>query len=183
MSVEQVADPLRGPAAPSPLRSEDMAQLGPAPRALEARMVAYAHRMVHTLAPVLLMLAIFFGLGDVIGFAVAGWHPPVLAVVFTLLTVHSFRARGRMRARVLDTVRHGAFFRVPVSEMRVVERRGRSGRVLRVTYHVTFELPHGAVTLVTRDPCVSILQVGLREEVLWSERCPEVVVPTYLLAT
>jgi hypothetical protein len=183
MSVEQVASQLWGTASPSPLRGEDMAQLGPAPRALEERMAAYARRAVHTLAPVWLMLAIFFGLGDAIGFAVAGWHPPVLAVVFTLLTVHSFRARGRMRARVLDTLRHGAFFRVPVSAMRAVERRGRYGRVLYVTYHVTFDLPHGAVTLVTRDAGVSILQVGLREEVLWSERCPEVVVPTYLLAT
>jgi hypothetical protein len=184
MSANDVAAQLWGTVQPRPgVVKEDVAQLGSAPRAIEERMVAYTKRAVVGWFAVWVMLAILFGLGDVMLLGVGIRHIPTLSLLFTGLAIWSFRGRRQKRNAILETLQHGAFMRVPITAMRAVERRGKYGQVIYVTYYVTFKLPHAEVTLVSRDTGLSMLQVGLSEEVLWSQTHPDVVVPTYLLVT
>ncbi len=184
MSVDHVAAQLWGTVQPRPgAIKEDVAQLGPAPRQLEERMLQYTKRAVVGWFALWLTLAILFGSGDVMLNVVGIHHVPTLSLLFTGLAIWSFRGRSQKRNAILDTLKHGAFMRVPITAMRAVERRGKYGQVIYVTYYVTFKMPHGDVTLVSRDTGLSMLQVGLSEEVLWSQTNPDVVVPTYLLVT
>jgi hypothetical protein len=159
----------------------DVAQLGPAPRTIDANMDAYVGRAINSLAFMWLMFAILFGAGDVIAWMNGVHYPPMLLLLFGGLTFWSFRWRSRERERVRETLRRGTLIRAEIRAMYAIEKRGRYGQVLYVDYYVTFVTPKGPVVLKTRDPGVSLLQVGISEEIVWYESQPDVVVPTMLL--
>jgi hypothetical protein len=181
MSVDDVANQLWGTAPKANRgRPHDVAGLGPPPRDIDPRAIAYAKRAANSLAVFWLILAVFFGVGDTIMWFAGTRYVPLLTLGLLGLALYSFRRRARERAKILATLRDGTLHQAVITEIRAVERRG--GRVKYYTYYVTFALPGKSITLVTRDAGVSLLQTGISEEVVWDERNPDVVVPTFLLA-
>jgi hypothetical protein len=200
MSVEDVANQLWGikPSAPSRW-PHDVAGLGSPPRDLDARGIAYAKKavrardfdargiayakkIVSSLGVFWLMVTIFLGLCDVVGMSLGGhYYVPIPTLVFLGLTIYGFRRQAHERAKILSTLQNGTLHQAEITNMRAVPRRGARGRAVYHTYCVTFAFLGRSVPYVTRDPGVSLLQVGMTEEILWDERTPDVLIPTFLL--
>jgi hypothetical protein len=183
MSVEDVANQLWGikPSAPS-RRPHDVAGLGSPPRDLDARGIAYAKKIVSSLGVFWLMVTIFLGLCDVVGMSLGGhYYVPIPTLVFLGLTIYGFRRQAHERAKILSTLQNGTLHQAEITNMRAVPRRGARGRAVYHTYCVTFAFLGRSVPYVTRDPGVSLLQVGMTEEILWDERTPDVLISTFLL--
>jgi hypothetical protein len=170
-----------GPRLPLTAEQRDPHGLGEPPRELGPQLERYVKRATYSLFPVWVMLAVFFGLGDVVGIAASGkFYPPLLTLGFVALAVWTGRKRAERRRRLRRVMRDGQFTDAEVKNIHVVEQRYRH-RVVYI-YHVLFDLGDRQVLLITRDPGASLLQVGLRDQVLWLSAEPDLVVPTFLVA-
>jgi hypothetical protein len=169
--------------APRPPGEVDPHGLGKPPRALTPALERYCKRATPSLFAAWVMLAGFFTASwilMVVTVPAALKQVPLLPLLFIGLSIWSGRKLAALRARIRFVLRVGSFVEALIRDLRCVEKRYGRRRVYE--YHVLFDLGDRQVTLVTRDPGASLLQVGLRDQVLWHEREPEIVVPTYLVA-
>jgi hypothetical protein len=170
-----------GPRLPPTPAQRDPHGLGEPPRDLTPQLERYLKRATPSLFVVWVIFAVFFGLGDVWAIAMSGrFYPPLAALAFIGLAVWSGRKLADQRRRLRVVLRDGQFTDAEVKDIRVVTRRYRYRVVY--TYYVLFDVGGRQVQLVTRDPGASLLQVGLRDQVLWSPAQPDLVVPTFLVS-
>jgi hypothetical protein len=129
------------------------------------------------------ILAVFFGGSWALMAALVpeARSVPFLPLVFVGLSVWSGRKLSAQRNRIRFVLREGHFTDAVVKDLRAVEKH--YGRRTIIDYHVTFDLGDRTVLLVTRDPGASLLQIGLADQVLWHEKEPDLVVPTFLVAS
>jgi hypothetical protein len=171
------------PKGPPTAAQRDPHGLGEPPRSLTPQLERYCKRATPTLFVAWVILAVLFGGGHVMTVLVApqaAKRVPFLPLAFLALAIWTGRKLSERRQRLRFLLREGRFLEAEVKDLRVVEKR--YGRRVVYEYHVVFDLGDRQVTLITRDPGASLLQVGLRDQVLWHEREPDLVVPTFLVA-
>jgi hypothetical protein len=167
-----------------PTLAHDPHGLGEAPRALTPELRRYYKQATPSLFVAWVMLAVVFGAGQllvVIAAPEARTHIPFLPLLFIGLAVWSGRKLRAERTRLRKVLRDGRFVEAEVKDIRVIEKR--YGRRVVYEYLVDFDLGDRNVTLKTRHTGAWLLQVGLHDQVLWLESEPDLVVPTYLVAS
>jgi hypothetical protein len=173
-----------GPKGPPTAAQRDPHGLGEPPRALTPQLERYCKIATPSLFVAWVILAVIFGAGDILVYATVpdlGIHIPWLAMIFIGLSVWSGRKLSAERTRLRKVLREGNFIEAEVKDIRVIEKR--YGRHVVYEYHVDFDLGERRVLLKTRNSGASLLQVGLRDQVLWLESEPDLVVPTFLAAS
>lgn len=176
--TKQVADAYWGGASGQKSAKRDVHDLGPPPRALTIGMQSYVERAGASQFRLWVALAIVFGLGDALTIMIMkGVVAPPFSILFLVFAVVSYRRRAELRRRITRVCEEGDFTTAVVKHIHQVQSR----RVVTTTVTYRVETFAHDIQLVSRDQAVTLLQVGLRDEVLWHPADPSLVVPTFLV--
>jgi hypothetical protein len=104
--------------------------------------------------------------------------PPLFPLLFVGLAIVSGRRRADMRRRLTRVLVEGAITGAVVRDIHQVQHR----RAVTTTVSYRVEGTTRDVQVVSVEQALAVLQVGLRDEVVYLPSEPDIVVPTLLLA-